>query len=31
MTAVLAIEGLTKTYRRGARANDGITLSAEAG
>jgi ABC-2 type transport system ATP-binding protein len=31
VTAVLAIEGLKKTYRRGVRANDGVTLSAEAG
>jgi energy-coupling factor transporter ATP-binding protein EcfA2 len=31
MTSVLTIESLTKTYRHGARANDGLTLSAEAG
>ncbi len=31
MTAVLAIQGLSKTYRGGVRANDGVTLSAEAG
>jgi ABC-2 type transport system ATP-binding protein len=31
MTSVLVIEGLTKTYRGGVRANDGVTLSAEAG
>jgi ABC-2 type transport system ATP-binding protein len=31
MTSVLAIESLTKTYRHGSRANDGLTLSAEAG
>lgn len=31
MASVLAIDGLTKTYRGGVRANDGVTLSAEAG
>ena len=31
MPPVLAIQGLTKTYRGGVRANDGVTLSAEAG
>ncbi|HKG18157.1 MAG TPA: ATP-binding cassette domain-containing protein [Candidatus Limnocylindrales bacterium] len=31
MTSVLTIESLTKTYRHGARANDGLALSAEAG
>ncbi|MFL5754908.1 MAG: ATP-binding cassette domain-containing protein [Chloroflexota bacterium] len=28
---MLAVTGLTKTYRRGPRANDGVTLSAAAG
>jgi ABC-2 type transport system ATP-binding protein len=28
---LLEIEGLTKTYRRGVRANDGVTLSVEVG
>jgi ABC-2 type transport system ATP-binding protein len=31
VSPVLAIQGLTKTYRGGVRANDGVTLSAEAG
>jgi ABC-2 type transport system ATP-binding protein len=31
MTSVLEVAGLTKSYRRGPRANDGVTLSAEAG
>jgi hypothetical protein len=31
MTTILAIDSLTKTYKRGVRANDGVTLWAEAG
>ena len=31
MTSVLVIEGVEKTYRRGVKANDGVTLTAEAG
>jgi ABC-2 type transport system ATP-binding protein len=31
MDTILAINGLTKAYRGGARANDGVTLTAEAG
>lgn len=31
MTSVLVIEGVEKTYRHGVKANDGVTLTAEAG
>jgi ABC-2 type transport system ATP-binding protein len=31
MSTVLAVNSLTKTYKHGIRANDGVTLSAEAG
>src|ERR1035437_4316102 len=30
-TMLLEIDGLAKAYRKGARANDGISLSVEAG
>lgn len=31
MQTVLAIEGVSKTYRRGPLVNDGVTLHAAAG